>query len=88
LYIRISNQLVQISRNYKLLKETTMKKFLTFLLLLIVASCSSDDTNGNRLPPETQVGANTFGCLINGKTFIPRSGNNSLVFPLSGVDLF
>lgn len=32
----------------------------------------------DKLPPETQTGANTFGCLIDGEAFIPK-GN-----PLSG----
>ncbi len=26
----------------------------------------------DQLPPETQTGANTFGCLIDGKVFIPK----------------
>lgn len=26
----------------------------------------------NQLPPETQTGANTFGCLVNGKVFKPK----------------
>ena len=31
----------------------------------------------DQLPPETQTGANTFGCLVNGKVFIPKdSGLN------------
>lgn len=26
----------------------------------------------SKLPPQTQTGANTFGCLINGKAFLPK----------------
>ena len=31
-----------------------------------------------KLPAETQIGANTFGCLINGKLLIPRDGTSTL----------
>lgn len=42
-------------------------------------SCSKDYTTNEpnlTLPPETQVGANTFGCYINGKLLVPR-GNGT-----------
>lgn len=41
---------------------------LLLLSLLIGASCKKDDG----LTPETQTGANTFSCLINGKLFLPK----------------
>ena len=47
----------------------------TFLLLL---SCCKDDTPEPSLPPITTTGANTFGCRINGKVWLPSprpSGN-------------
>lgn len=40
----------------------TMLAFI--FLLLNAASCSKD--NSNTLPPETQEGKSTFGCLVNG----------------------
>lgn len=56
-------------------------KNLIFLLLSIVICCSRDnDTetdNTSQLPAETQTGANTFGCLVNGKLFYPRDGSFS-----------
>ena len=66
-----------------------MKKLTLLLYILVLASCSNDETTNpiDLLPHETQTGANTFGCLIDGKVLLPRSGNNSLVFPLSGADL-
>ncbi len=67
-----------------------MKK--TFLLFFIVMlfSCSKNEPSSpeSKLPPETQTGANTFGCLIDGNLFLPRSGNTSQVFPLFGARLF
>lgn len=38
----------------------------------IFASCKKNKTDGEQLPPITQTGANTFGCLINGKVFTPK----------------
>ncbi len=55
-----------------------MKK-LIFLLcvlsLISTTSCDNDDDNNNNdtLPPATQIGANTVGCLVNGDVFLPRS---------------
>jgi hypothetical protein len=67
-----------------------MKKILLPLFFLFFLGCSKDENNDPfaGLPPETQTGANTFGCLIDGKLFLPRNGNNSMVFPLSGVNLW
>lgn len=56
---------------------------LAFAMLLIVSNCNKNDddqpTNPiDQLPPVTQTGAQTFGCLINGEPFVPPSfGSNS-----------
>ncbi|MFT3948610.1 MAG: hypothetical protein QM763_16725 [Agriterribacter sp.] len=42
-----------------------------FSLLLSAAHCKKDRFE---LPPETTTGANTFGCKVNGKVFVPRDG--------------
>ena len=65
-------------------------KILLFLTILSLMGCSSDDTTTpqQKLPPATTTGANTFGCIIDGKILIPRSGNTSQVTPLSGARLF
>lgn len=49
-------------------------KNLIFILATIftLSCCSSDDDSGDQLPPETQTGANTAGCLVNGKVFLPK----------------
>lgn len=51
------------------------KSILLFTISLTLSSCSNDDDNnsGDTLTPETQVGANTVGCLVNGKVFLPKS---------------
>ncbi|MBC7439283.1 MAG: hypothetical protein H7250_04795 [Flavobacterium sp.] len=51
------------------------------ILFLILISCSKNDPAEDplaKLPDETQVGANTFGCIINGQVFYPRDGTNTL----------
>ena len=53
-----------------------MKQFILFFLcsLLIGSSCRKPKPVDpvKLLPPETQTGANTFGCLIDGKVFKPK----------------
>lgn len=52
-----------------------MKNMLLFLLasLLLGSSCKKQRTVNpvDQLPPATQTGANTFGCLVNGQAFKP-----------------
>ncbi|MES2777718.1 MAG: DUF6252 family protein [Bacteroidota bacterium] len=38
--------------------------------MLVASKCKKDSVED--LPPETQTGANTFGCLVDGKVFIPK----------------
>ena len=45
---------------------------VTTLMMLCGASCKKDKANEDQLPPATQSGANTFGCLVNGKVFVPK----------------
>ena len=50
-----------------------MKTKLIFLLLSlagIISFSSCEKKNFNEMPPETQTGANTLGCLIDGKLFV------------------
>ncbi len=56
-------------------------------ILLNAASCCKDE-NEETLPPETQTGANTFGCLVNGKVWLnggyapfPSSNLYASVYP-------
>ena len=56
-----------------------MKPLLSFFLLCVLCAflsllaCSGDDPSPiEQLPPATQTGAETIGCLINGKAFTPK----------------
>jgi len=58
-----------------------MRKILPLVLLsllFISAKCRKDKDPIDQLPPETQTGANTFGCLVDGKVFLPKGS------PLAG----
>ncbi len=57
------------------MKSKTLFALVSFTWLLFCPSCSCKKQSANpidRLPPETQTGANTFGCLVNGEVFVPR----------------
>lgn len=51
------------------------KLFLCAGLLLLTqcSKCKQDDPAPlDQLPPATQTGANTFGCLVNGRAYVPN----------------
>ena len=49
-----------------------MKNKFLLAVFLVFIGCSSDSNPEDGLPKETQTGANTFGCLIDGKLYKPR----------------
>jgi hypothetical protein len=64
-------------------------KQVRLLLLIIVsanifAACKKDKTEPtelSKLPAATQTGANTFGCLVNGKAWVANNGCRYLCTP-------
>ena len=57
-----------------------MKNIVTIIIVAVLISCCSkkEDLPQNpvdQLPPLTQTGANTAGCLVNGQVFLPK-GNS------------
>lgn len=52
------------------------------MLVMLLAACNNDDdaltkNPSDELPPATQTGEQTFGCLTDGKPFFPgRFGGN------------
>lgn len=58
-----------------------MKNLLIFITLVTCLYCckkNDDDTPTNpidQLPPATQTGANTAGCLVDGQAFLPNNGS-------------
>ena len=64
-------------------KNFYLKLIITIISLNMFLSCYNNpggtliEAPNLVLPPETQTGANTFGCLINGKLLVPRDGLGS-----------
>ena len=62
-----------------------MKNLLLILFTAVVFNACNNDDDGDtttnpidQLPPATQTGEQTFGCLINGEPFVPPSfGSNA-----------
>lgn len=68
-------------------------KNLFLLILAFTLSCcsrsSEDSSSQDQLPPATQTGANTAGCLVNGKVLIPKNGSQNIGGqPLYGLNLY
>lgn len=60
--------------------KNIVKLQVLLLILTGLGSCNNDDDNTptnpiDQLPPATQIGANTAGCLVDGKAIFPK-GNN------------
>ena len=60
-----------------------MKKLFLLAAIALTLSCCNKDEDPTKkpidlLPPTTQTGEQTFGCLINGEAFVPPTfGNNA-----------
>jgi hypothetical protein len=66
-----------------------MKNLITVLLLALLTGCSNDSNNPeSQLPPITHTGENTFGCLIDGRLFIPRDGTGTWAGPDNAVSIY
>jgi hypothetical protein len=60
---------------------------VTVLLIAVMATCKKTDSLDAelaKLPPITQTGANTFGCLVNGKAVLPNCNLPNCPPPLEG----
>ena len=55
--------------------------FFHLFLIFSLLACKKDDDSDlppiEQLPPQTTVGANTAGCLVNGEVLVPKGSNNS-----------
>jgi hypothetical protein len=60
-----------------------MKNLFSIIIFTTFLACCNKDDNPtptnpvDQLPPATQTGANTFGCLLDGEVFKPGLTNNS-----------
>ena len=62
----------------------TVKISLLLLPLCLLLSCQKNDPSPTaQLPPATQTGANTLGCLVNGQPWTPQGNNGSSNYSVS-----
>lgn len=58
------------------MKKQTFKIFFILITTLFLSCSNNEDlvelVTEDSLPPITQIGTNTFGCLVNGKVFVPK----------------
>jgi hypothetical protein len=58
-----------------------LQRYILYAALLLLTQCSKckkdDPTPEEQLPPATQIGANTFGCLVNGQAYLPSGYNGT-----------
>jgi len=66
-----------------------MKTTILILSFILLQACSTNDDGFTpTLPPITQIGANTFGCFIDGKLLTPRDGAFGDLGPSKGMRFF
>ncbi|MDO6743113.1 hypothetical protein Q4553_00860 [Tenacibaculum soleae] len=58
------------------MKTNILKTVLLFITFTFI-NCSNNEDPQDQLPPITQTGANTFGCLVNGRVFVPKDAGPS-----------
>ena len=57
---------------------------LLLAALLSLSQCKKTDADpASQLPPATQTGANTFGCLVNGQPWTPKGYNGTSNYSVS-----
>ena len=69
------------------MKNKIFNTVTIFLLLVTLINCNSEESNEftPTLPEATQIGANTFGCYVDGKLLIPRDGTGTIFGPDKGM---
>lgn len=61
-------------------------RILALMVLLAAGACKKNDPAAG-LPPATQEGKNTAGCLINGQAFVPKAyGGSPLNNPIPALE--
>lgn len=58
-----------------------MKTVLMILFAATLFTGCKKDKGEDQLPPATQIGANTFGCKINGRVFVPKGYDPNRIKP-------
>ena len=78
-----------MKKNIVFIHPSGVRGLLVLLLLMIAISCKRKDPEPS-LPPETQEGKNTFGCMLNGRVWIatPQEGRLYIDIDSDGMYLY
>ena len=75
--------------NSKIKKVKILSSIAMVLIIMGISDCNQvapkPKTEVEKLPPATQQGKYTFGCLVNGKAFVTRTTLDVYAFYQSGV---
>lgn len=63
----------------------TIKLLLLSCILVFTASCDDDDSNKTKLPKVTTIGANTFGCVVDGVTYVSGKHKREIMLEINGI---
>ena len=71
--------------NKNRITSPTCLRMCLYVMLVMFASCNSCRKDVNALPDATETGANTSGCFVNGRAWVPQgAGGFSGIKPMSG----
>jgi hypothetical protein len=66
-----------MNTNLNIMKSLFLKTILLLITITFFNCSNSDDPiEQDQLPPITQTGANTFGCVVNGEVLIPKDATS------------
>lgn len=66
------------------MRKQNLVSLILLLFVVILLQCKKKDPEPiDQLPPVTQTGANTFGCLLNGKAWTPKGNNGTSNYRVS-----
>jgi hypothetical protein len=69
------------------MKTTILKISVIFLFMSLIVAGSCEKDEEPQLPPITQTGAGTFGCLVNGDIWLPESTISFPAYPKVSAQL-
>ncbi|WKD86217.1 hypothetical protein KCTC32516_01578 [Polaribacter huanghezhanensis] len=58
------------------MKPQILKTIALLLITFTLINCTKSDDQ-DQLPPITQTGANTFGAIVDGRAFVPKTSYSS-----------
>lgn len=80
-----------MTNTFKIKNQFLPRTFYSLAIIILLVSYEGCDNDPNpkteleKLPPATQEGKNTFGCLVNGKAWVTKTSIDAVAFYQEGV---